>query len=380
MTRSTLTIAVLLATASTCPARPECGYIGKPTTIREDANQAAFIVHVRLQNPQGNELNGSTELVILSVVKDHPILKDVKVLRIPRYLPIKDAKKPPEFLMFADVFMGQPDFFRGIEGGPELARYVGGVWNAGRKGRDCVLAHCGSYLGNTNADVAVDVFRELSQAPAAEVARAARNFDPVLLRRLLRDDRTPRPYQSLLGLLLGLCGEADDAALLRECIARNEKAGSQAIEGFLTGIVLLAPKDGWPLLRARLADPSSDFPVRYCAVRAARTLLEQSPQTARKDVINAVAVLLRQNDIADIAIEDLRKWRAWEMTDRVLQVHDLQDAPPIVRRAVLRFALQSPRAGAKAYVERIRTANPEMVAEMAELLQLETPVPEGDGR
>ncbi len=56
--------------------------------------------------------------------------------------------------------------------------------------------------------------------------------------------------------------------------------------------------------------------------------------------------LLAQSDIADLAIDDLRKRQCWDMTDRVLGLRnaktykgDLVIDIPIVRRAILRFAL-----------------------------------------
>jgi hypothetical protein len=84
--------------------------------------------------------------------------------------------------------------------------------------------------------------------------------------------------------------------------------------------------------------------------------------------------LLEQGDIADLAIEDLRKWQQWQVTDKVLGLKDKPShSVPIVRRAILRFALSCPdNAAAAAYVTELRAKDARMVADAEELLKLET--------
>lgn len=51
-------------------------------------------------------------------------------------------------------------------------------------------------------------------------------------------------------------------------------------------------------------------------------------------------MLLDQNDIADLAIEDLRKWKVWSLADRIVGLYNLKSHDvPIIRRSILRYAL-----------------------------------------
>jgi hypothetical protein len=87
-----------------------------------------------------------------------------------------------------------------------------------------------------------------------------------------------------------------------------------------------------------------------------------------------VARLLEQKDITDLAIEDLRKWQRWEMTGRILGLCQKEAYEiPIVRRAILRFCLQSSSPEAKRYVEEQRRKDSQGVADAEELLKLEQP-------
>jgi hypothetical protein len=76
--------------------------------------------------------------------------------------------------------------------------------------------------------------------------------------------------------------------------------------------------------------------------------------------------------MADFGVEDLRKWKRWEMTDQILGLFDKEthDAP-VVKRSILRFALQSPDKKAAEFVQAQRRRDAEWVRETEELLQLD---------
>jgi len=85
------------------------------------------------------------------------------------------------------------------------------------------------------------------------------------------------------------------------------------------------------------------------------------------------AQLIVQEDIADMAIEDLRKWNCWDMADRVmaLRTNKVYETK-IVRRYILRFALDCKDSKACAdYVDEMRKLDPEMVRDAEELLKLQ---------
>ena len=58
------------------------------------------------------------------------------------------------------------------------------------------------------------------------------------------------------------------------------------------------------------------MPLRYAALRAARFFWTSRPDVvAKKDVAAGVALLLDDGNLADLAIDDLRKWGRWEVAD-----------------------------------------------------------------
>src|SRR5262249_47044314 len=126
------------------------------------------------------------------------------------------------------------------------------------------------------------------------------------------------------------------------------------------------------------ANPKNHFMLRYNGLKAVRFFHDFRPDlVSDKERAEAAALLIEQKDLADMAIEDLRKWKRWEMADRILglreqEVYDVR----IGRRAILRYAIEcKDHAGCKAHVEEMRKKDPEMVRDAEELLKLQSETP-----
>src|SRR5262249_31402805 len=143
---------------------------------------------------------------------------------------------------------------------------------------------------------------------------------PDLLARWLRDPEEPAARKGIYALLLGHSGRAEDARLLRSLLDDPPKnAGNNSLDNTLIGYTLLDWNEGWKYAHAILKDPSRDFTPRYAALRDARFFWEKRPGLIpRNELLEGVSLLLDQEDIADLAIEDLRKWGQWDCADSVL--------------------------------------------------------------
>jgi hypothetical protein len=80
--------------------------------------------------------------------------------------------------------------------------------------------------------------------------------------------------------------------------------------------------------------------------------------------------------MADMAVEDLRRWQWWDLTKHVLvQYGKPTHAAPLVKNAILRYALTCPDADAVAFVKAVEAASPAAVREVRESLEFERPTP-----
>jgi hypothetical protein len=221
--------------------------------------------------------------------------------------------------------------------------------------------------------VAADAFLEFMKTPDRELGAAGSKLPAGKLRAWLEDPATPADRLRMYGFLLGNCGGDRDAALLRALLERLAAAKGPALfDGALTGYVLLRPREGWAYVRQLMADPANPFMVRYSGLRAARFFFNTRPDVVTQaDALGALRLSLAQPDMADLAIEYLRQWRSWGLTGDVLRLYDRPSYDiPVVRRTILRYALQCPRPEAAAFVAGVRKADPQLIADVQESLDL----------
>lgn len=397
-------IAGLLVLLAAIPAAacPFCSAQGQ--TLLGEVNQADFIVLGKLANPKRDPddfTRGTTDLVIDSVVKPNPYLAGKSTLVLPRFVPVDPKGSTDKFLvfcalyhkpadlavagvassaLFADPTRSQLDPYRGepIKADSKLAEYLKGGLEVRGKDIQTRLRFFFDYLDSPELLIAGDAMMEFGNADYKDVRPLASTLPAEKLLGWLKDPNTPASRFGLYGLLIGHCGKADDAKALRELIVSN-KTYSSGLDGLLAGYVLLDPKAGWEYVAGLAADPKLDFPVRYAALKAMRFFWEYRPDVVTKDkVVAAMRDLVAQSDIADLPIEDLRKWGAWDQSSYVLSFAEkpAHKAIPIVRRSILRFAIQAPDSdkAAKEFVEAARKADPERVQFVEQMLKDEAPM------
>jgi hypothetical protein len=96
-------------------------------------------------------------------------------------------------------------------------------------------------------------------------------------------------------------------------------------------------------------------------------------------MLQSVSKLLRQGDIADLAIEDLRKWQRWEFAETIFGLYgQASHSVPIIQRAIIRYALScaqqaqgKPAQLAQAFLAERRKEDPKRVRDVEELLKFD---------
>jgi hypothetical protein len=338
-----------------------------------DAVDAAFIVVGVPQNAQVTPEGGRSDFVVTRVLRCAPLLLDTKVLTIPRLLP-GDPQNPTPLLVFGDVLKGKPELYSGLPATPALVEYLRGLLAIDVKDHGALMRYCFDYLDHAEPEIATDALVEFMRSPDPEIRTTAGKLSPEKLRRWLRDGRATPELLRLAGYLLGVCGAPEDAALLRRLLEREKgKENVPLTDGVFTGYVLLAPKDGWAYLRDSLADSKNHFMVRFSALRAVRYFHTTHPGVlTEKQTLDALALLLDQEDMADLPIEDLRRWRCWKLTPKVLGLFEREAGKvPVTRRAIVRYALQCPDPEAARFIVKLRKTDPELVQDTEETLKLE---------
>ena len=372
-------IIVLLMVAVSAPAEA-CSLCGAsllqaPTLRQEAALETARVIIIgTAQNAQLNGTTGTTDLRINEVLRSDPALEGKKVIPIERYLPIDDPKKPPRYLVFCDVFKGKFDPFRGVPlKSAESLEYARKVMKLDPKDITGNLLFFFRYLDSADVEIGRDAFLEFAKASDRDIARVAGKLDPTKLHRWLKDPKTPRERLSVYALLLGACGHDADARFLYSLLEDSSERTINAYDGILGGYIHLRPREGWDLAYSLLRDSRKSLPIRLAVARTVSFFHGARPKESHENVLRCLDAMIAQGELADIAVEDMRRWQVYDRTRDILGLYGKKgyDAP-LMQRAIVRYALScKDDNSARAFLDERRRDASELVKEVEESLQFE---------
>jgi hypothetical protein len=362
-----------------CPV-PACSFC--PTsqtrlTFRQEIEQAKLVLYVSAANPRlsadknAAPGSGTTDLHVLAVLKSDPVLGKRKVIPVARYIPVLDPKDPPRFVVFCDAKGDQIDAYQGRSvNSPAVLPYLDGAKDLGTD-RTKALVYAFRFLDHDDPIVAEDAFLEFARSTDKEIGEAMKLLGPDKLRRLVQNPKTRAEALSLFAFLLGGCGGDRDAELLKGMIERPDERVPSALDGLLGGLINLRPRQGWDLALAVLADQKKSFPERFAVLRMLRFFHGWKGDDAKKEILRGLAVAVEDGELADLGVEDLRRWKWWDLTAKVIAQYSKEThSSPIIRRAIIRYALSCPLPEARQFLERLRRQDLEMVREVEESLKL----------
>src|SRR5262249_27342879 len=155
---------------------------------------------------------------------------------------------------------------------------------------------------------------------------------------------TPPERLALFAFLLGACGGEQDATLLKKMLEDPSENARRASSGILAGYISLKPKEGWERLFAVAGDEKKPFLSRMAALNAVQFFHLTKPVEARSQIIAALKQFLPHGDIADMAVENLRRWQIWDLTADVLALFDRKSHnAPIMHKTIVRYAVGCPK-------------------------------------
>lgn len=368
-------IVVLLAAASAARACTYCSAANANVqTFRQEARTSKFVVVGTLTNPRLVGEAGHTDLTIDHVIKSDPAIAKLKTITLNRWHPV-DAKKPPRLLVFFDIYEGKFDPFRGVTlRGTEARDYLRGALELDDRDRVASLVYYFRHLDSADPDVAGDAFLEFAKASDQEIGAVGPKLDPAKLRKLLADPKTPAERLGVFAFLLGACGSKSDADSLAGMLTKSDERTATALSGILGGLIEIRPEVGWQKVLDLLDDPKRPYQDKLAALGTVRFFQAYKPVEFRKPILAAMATVVSQGDMADMAAEDLRRWKWWDLTKHVLSQYGKQShAAPLVKNSLLRYALCCPDEEAAAFVKTVRAAEPAVVKEVEASLEFEKP-------
>jgi hypothetical protein len=380
MKRWTMLAALALLVGNPLPAhsaqgRGCCLFFPNEPTLMQTYREASLVVYAYFTNPKvdKNSVDGGTsDLVIEKVLKSHAAFQGKHVITIPRLLPDAKDKK---FIVFCDVYNDNINPFRAEEVVRDsiLLDYFTGFLKFKDQPDAKRLRYCFDYLNSTDPAVAIDAYHEFQKADYADLQAVAKNLPPQTIVGWLGDPKTPSFRRPLYAFLLGHCGNPKTHGdILRAILDDPKIRESTGVEGVMTGYVMLQPQEGWKFLKEILqTEKAEQFNERYWALNTLRFFWSTRPDVlSKQQLLQGMDMALAAPDIADFAIDDLRTWKQWDKTGKILDLFKIPSHDnPVIDRAILRFALSNKTPRTDAFVAAQRKRDPVWVSDTEELLR-----------
>jgi hypothetical protein len=195
--------------------------------------------------------------------------------------------------------------------------------------------------------VANDAYGELANAPYKDIAAVAPLLPREKLRGWLTRPETPETRLGLYGMLIGLCGNDDDAKLLAGRIAPNSDNFRIGLDGMISGYLLLKGNsaldniDEWKFKIHN--GKKAAFSETYAAMMGLRFMWQYAGgKISNERLQQSMRLLLDQPELADLVIADLARWKDWSVQERLMSLYGKGDYNiPSIKRSIIRYMLAS---------------------------------------
>lgn len=231
------------------------------------------------------------------------------------------------------------------------------------------------FLEHNRNLVASDAWGEFARSEYGVIKQLSDLYSTTSLRAWIANGQTSPERLSLYGLMLGMCGDEDDAAFLQEQIGPGGADELRfGVEGMMGGLLALTGVDGLAFLeRTRLR---SDVPTleAFAAVQAIQFIWNHEPDRIDKQRLrNSLHLTLNDESLREISITNLARWEDWTLVRQLPQIYDAcRDDDNGTTRAIVGYLLVYRRAPhpetaaddvklAESLLQKIRKEKPRLV-------------------
>ena len=359
-TAAGLFAALTIAFALSQPAAA-CPFCAAPSlTLSEQLAMADAVVLVQWVDGKmtKGQVAGNTVYTIESVLKGpEDLLKKGDKIALARY---RVGKKGDQFILMGTrgtvIEWGSP-----LEVTKTSYKYLANAPGP-KEPQKKRLAYYLKYLEFPDQLVSNDAFAEFANADYKDITMLADVMPRDRIRKWVGSDDTPVTRLGFYGLLLGLCGEKEDAALMRNVIIEPSDDFRLGIDGVMSGYLLLTgkagldeidrtklttkillDKEGKPVLDKEGNTTPLPFSETYAAMQALRFMQRFAPKVIeQKRLKQSMRILLDRPELADLVIADLARWKDWDVQDKLMKLYGADEYNvPSIKRAIIRYMLVS---------------------------------------
>ena len=208
------------------------------------------------------------------------------------------------------------------------------------------------FLEHTEAMIAIDAWAEFGNSSYEDVIAIRSLLPRDKLRDWIADPQMSPERLGLYGMMLGLCGTAEDSEfLLSQMREKNQKPDTAAepspmrfrfgAEGLMGGYLLLTGEPGLDQLEKTLLVPA-DVPDTAChaLIQALQFMWSYEKDIISPDrICKTMRMMLNRESMREIAITNLSRWEDWSTLPLLTQMFNGEcSGDRSTQRAIIQFA------------------------------------------
>lgn len=336
--RLLIALAVTLLVSQIALACPFCS--APSLTLSEQLTQADAAVLVKWVDGKAptEKSAGSTTYSIVEVSRgSKETLKKDDTLTVPRY---RAGKKDDLFLLFGTKDK-EIDWSSPLEVTEVTYQYIVQAPSP-ESPTTKRLEYFLKFLEYSDQLVSNDAYGEFANAPYEDIVKIKDKMDRAKIAKWVVNKETSPTRLGLYGLLLGLCGNDDDAKMMEKKIEEQVQDFRLGIDGLISGYLLLTGEQGLAAIdKSKLRDKKAPFSETYAAMQALRFMWTYGNGRISKERLRqSMRELLDRPELADLVVADLARWEDWSVQDRLMKLYGQGEySIPSIKRAIVRYLL-----------------------------------------
>ncbi len=365
--RCLLPLVVAFGSASLASACPFCS--GPTLTLSEQLVKSDVVVlasWVEGQKPSGKTF-GNTTFSVVEVARKPESEKLTKGSLVVESR-FRSGKKGDLWLLFGDQDNEGINWITAIPGSQAAFQYISKA-PAPKQPTAERLEYYLRFLESPDLTISNDAYGEFANAPWEEIVLVKEKLDREKLNRWVASPNTFSTRLGLYGLLLGLCGNADDAAMLKaKIVASTGMTDRIGIDGVTCGYLLLTGEQGLDWIdTTKLNNKDAVGNDAYSGIQAVRFMWEYGLDRISKErLMQSMRGVLDRPELAELAIADLARWEDWSIHERLTALYGQPGYDEVpAKKAIVCFliAAQKKKPELSSDLDKLRKQDPKFVKE-----------------
>ena len=240
------------------------------------------------------------------------------------------------------------------------------------------LKYFRNYLEDEESLISRDAYDEFASAPYDVIQKIGPLMERERLINWVQQPEIGADRKRLYFTMLGVCGGKDDLPMLESLLRSPAKSTNGGLDALIACYLTLAGESGLPLVNELFfTNPKTPFPESYAAIMAIRFHGTDGGVIPRSALLESLHHVLGREQLADMVIPDLAKWKDWSQIKRLTKMfREADEENNWLRVPVINYMRACPLPEAAEALKELEKIDPDAVHRAKTFFPIPVPVRE----